>query len=234
MAENMNPTAPLFQFNIPFTFNIINVFNRPFAYRPTPYDTSVIVQNFQKQEYGFTINNFQPELIVDCGGNIGTSAVFFANKYPDAQIYCVEPEKENFRLLHYNTTFYDNIHLIKSAVWDKETFIKVLEEGRHPTDYMTIETTADDPAAMKTVTISKILAESGFDEIDLLKIDIEGAEKEVFSASDVDEWLSKVKVLTVELHDRYKHGCSDAFFKAVSKYHWHFELRGENLIFMRE
>ena len=78
------------------------------------------------------------------------------------------------------------------------------------------------------------MAESGFDEIDLLKIDIEGAEKEVFGAPDVDEWLSKVKVLTIELHDRMKRGCSYEFFKAMSKYHWHFALRGENLIFMRE
>ncbi len=146
----------------------------------------------------------------------------------------MEPQKDNFRLLRYNTLLYDNIHLIQSAVWDKNTFIKVLEKGRHPTDFMTVETTADDTAAMKTVTVSKILAESGFDEIGLLKVDIEGAEKEVFGAADVDEWLSKVKILTVELHDRFKSGCSYEFFKAVSKYHWHFELRGENLIFMRE
>ena len=88
--------------------------------------------------------------------------------------------------------------------------------------------------AFRTTTVSKILAESGFDEIDLMKIDIEGAEKEVFSAPDVDEWLSKVKVLVIELHDRMKKGCSRAFFTAMSKYDWHFELRGENLIFMRE
>ena len=99
---------------------------------------------------------------------------------------------------------------------------------------MTIDTTADNPHAIKTTTVSKILAESGFDEIDLMKIDIEGAEKEVFSAPDVDDWLSKVKVLVIELHDRMKKGCSRAFFTAMSKYDWHFELRGENLIFMRE
>lgn len=99
---------------------------------------------------------------------------------------------------------------------------------------MTFETTADDPAAMKTITISKLLQDSGFEEIDLLKIDIEGAEKEVFGAADVDEWLSKVRILTIELHDRMKRGCSYEFFKAVSKYHWHFEFRGENLIFIRE
>ncbi len=129
---------------------------------------------------------------------------------------------------------YENIHGIQSALWDKETFIKVEDVGLDNWGYMTFETTADDPAAMKTITISKILQDSGFDEIDLLKVDIEGAEKEVFGAANVDDWLSKVKVIMIELHDRMKRGCSYEFFKAISKYHWFFAFRGENLIFIRE
>ena len=183
------------------------------------------------------INDFQPKLILDCGGNIGCAAVYFANVYPTAQIYSIEPEKDNFKLLKFNTAFYDNIHPINSALWDRETFINIAEQKEpyiNPLGFMTFETTAEDPLALKTTTVSKLLAESGFDEIDLLKIDIEGAEKEVFGAPNVDEWLSKVKVLVVELHDRMKRGCSYEFFKAVSKYNWFFAFRGENLIFIRE
>lgn len=180
------------------------------------------------------INNFQPKLILDCGGNIGCAAVYFANKYPAAQIYSVEPEEDNFKLLKYNTAFYNNVHLIKSALWDKETFIRVEDRGFGKWGFMTFETTAADPAAFRATTIGKVLTDSGFDEVDLLKIDIEGAEKEVFAAPDVDDWLSKVKVLVIELHDRMKRGCSYEFFKAVSKYKWFFAFRGENLIFIRE
>ena len=183
------------------------------------------------------IENFEPKLILDCGGNIGCAAVYFAVKYPSAQIYSVEPEKDNFKMLKFNTALYDNIHPIKSALWNKETFIRVEESTlykNNPQAFMTFETTADDPDAFKTITVGKLLAESGFDEIDFLKVDIEGAEKEVFGAPDVDEWLSKVKVLVIELHDRMKRGCSYEFFKAVSKYKWFFAFRGENLIFIRE
>ncbi len=207
----------------------------PFAYRPDiPEDAAIINSIFRFQEYALPIQNFQPKLIIDCGGNIGCSAVYFANRYPDAQIYSIEPEKNHVKLLQFNTILYDNIHVIAAALWNKETFIRVEDKGFGDLGWMTFETTADDAAALKTVTISKILAESGFDEIDLLKVDIEGAEKEVFGAPDVDSWLSKVKVLTIELHDRMKRGCSKAFFNAIAKYDWHFELRGENLIFMRE
>lgn len=235
MAENVNTPPPPFQFNVPFELNILNAYGRPFAYRPNVQeDVAIIHSIFQIQEYALPVNDFEPKLIVDCGGDIGCSAVYFANRYPSAQIYVIEPELNHIKILQFNTILYDQIHVIPAALWDKETSIRVEDKGFGDLGWMTVDTTADDPAAMKTVTIGKILAESGFDEIDLLKIDIEGAEKEIFSAPDVDSWLSKVKVLTIELHDRMKPGCSDAFFKAVSKYHWHFELRGENLIFMRE
>ena len=207
----------------------------PVAYREIHEDKAILNSIFKWEEYRLpTIKNYQPKLILDCGGNIGCAAVYFANKYPSAQIYSVEPEQENFQFLQYNTADYGNIRLIKSALWDKETFIRVEDRGFGKWGFMTFETTADDPDALKTTTIGKILADSGFDEIDLLKIDIEGAEKEVFAAPDVDDWLSKVKVLVIELHDRMKRGCSYEFFKAVSKYKWFFAFRGENLIFIRE
>ena len=191
---------------------------------------------FSSQEYQLPLESFQPKLILDCGGNIGCAAVYFANRYPAAQIYSVEPENDNFTLLKFNTRFYDNIHLVKSALWGKETFIRVEDRGFGKWGFMTFETTADDPTAIKTTTIGKILADSGFDEIDLLKINLNGAEKEIFAAPDVDKWLSKVKVIVIKLFDRMKLGSSYEFFKAVSKYRWFFAsaFSGENLFFIRE
>ena len=242
MAENQiqSSNPPPTQFNASFGFNLINIpgISTPFAYRPIHGDVTIINLIFGSQEYQLpTIKDFQPKLILDCGGNIGCAAVYFANKYPGVKIYSIEPEKNNFKLLRFNTNFYTNVYPLYSALWDKETTICVKENNIYPDDtlgFMTFETTADAPDTVKTTTISKLLAESGFDEIDLLKVDIEGAEKEVFGAPDVDEWLSKVKVLIIELHDRMKRGCSNAFFKAVSKYKWFFAFRGENLIFIRE
>lgn len=239
MSETQNMSPPptkSTQFNASFGFDITNIpgLSTPFACRPINEDISIINSIFGFQEYQLQLKEFQPKLILDCGGNIGCAAVYFANKYPTAQIYSIEPEKDNFKLLKFNTAFYDNIHPIKSALWDKETFIRVEDRGFGTWGFMTSETTADDPNAFQTTTVSKLLAESGFDEIDLLKVDIEGAEKEVFSAPNVDEWLPKVKVLIIELHDRMKRGCSYEFFKAISKYKWFFAFRGENLIFICE
>ncbi len=235
MSESLNSDAPqLPPSTIAHNLKIVNLpgTKYPFAYRPV--DAPIVKWIFQDEEYKLPIKNFQPKLILDCGGNIGCSAVYFANQYPDAQIYSMEPEANNFKLLQYNTTFYDNVHIMKSALWDKETFIRVEDRGHGIAGFMTFETTEDDPESFKTVTIAKLLKDSGFDKIDFLKVDIEGAEKEVFGAADVDEWLPKVSVIAIELHDRYKRGCSYEFFKAISKYHWYFAFKGENLFFIRE
>ena len=224
--------------NLPFDFKIVDIPGIPtkFFFRPIFADVVVIRSIFGDEEYQLPpIKNFQPKLILDCGGNIGCAAVYFANKYPTAQIYSIEPEKNNFRLLQYNTFLYKNVHPINSALWDKSAFVGVEKKDElNELAFTAFETTPENPEALRTITVAKLLAASGFDEIDLLKIDIEGSEKEVFAAPDVDEWLSKVKVLVIELHDRMKLGCSYEFFKAVSKYKWFFAFRGENLIFIRE
>lgn len=234
MAENQTTTTPTSpnHFESPFPFDITTVkgISTPFAYRKI--DAWLIPAIFQREEYKLPdIKGYKPKLILDCGGNIGCSAVYFANKYPDAQIYSIEPHKNNFKLLVFNMVFYENIHPINSGLWDKESFVSSPGDGNASS--RTFEAKENDPTAVKTVTVSQLLRDSGFDEIDLLKIDIEGAEKEVFSAPDVDEWLPKVKVLTIELHDRYKRGCSYAFFKAISKYHWFHAYNGENIILIR-
>jgi DNA-binding protein len=75
---------------------------------------------------------------------------------------------------------------------------------------------------VKTVTVENILKNYDFDKIDILKMDIEGAEKEVFN--DCDKWINSVSSIVVELHERMKKGCEEAFekirgnFSNISKY----------------
>lgn len=85
------------------TVTVLPGLQMPFAYRPE--DDPIVKSIFETEEYKLPIENFQPKLILDWGGNIGCAAVYFAIKYPDAQIYSVEPEKNNFKLLTFNTAF---------------------------------------------------------------------------------------------------------------------------------
>ena len=192
---------------------IIDVFGLPFSYRGETSDEVVGNEILEEGKYVLPIEDFQPKVIIDCGSNIGYSTLYFANTYPDAQIYAIEPEKINFKFLQYNTIFYDNIHLINSAVWGKESFVRLESTELGEMGYMTVETGEDNPTAFKATTIGKLIHENGINEIDLLKIDVVGAEKEIFGAEDVDDWLSKVKVLTLVIHDEMKSGASNSILK---------------------
>ena len=218
-------------------FNMANIANMkvPLAFRPNTSDKWLLNKIFNEQEYNFKIENFRPQLILDCGANVGYSAAYFASKYPQTKIIAVEPEPLNFKMLTYNTHFFDNVTCINSAIWYNEGYIKILPDMPGNTlAFMTEDTTADNPEALKTTTISKLLLNSGFEEIDILKIDIEGAECEVFNdIAKPDEWLSKVKVMVIELHDRMKIGCSHIFFKAVSRHDFYMDIIGENLLFIK-
>lgn len=83
---------------------------------------------------------------------------------------------------------------------------------------------------MTSITIDKIIELYNIDKIDILKIDIEGSEKEVFEES---EWLDKVNILIIELHDRMKKGCSQSVLNSVMKFDFSLQINGENLIFIK-
>ena len=63
---------------------------------------------------------------------------------------------------------------------------------------------------IRGITMNELFDEFGIDRIDLLKLDIEGAEKEVFGSGPT-AWLDRVGVIAIELHDCFKPGCSGGF-----------------------
>ena len=57
----------------------------------------------------------------------------------------------------------------------------------------------------------------GFENIDLLKLDIEGAEREIFGTGDLD-WMNRTRAIIIELHDRFRPGCEAAFLSAAKRF----------------
>jgi hypothetical protein len=80
------------------------------------------------------------------------------------------------------------------------------------------------------VTINDVLAKIDLSRIDVLKVDIEGAEEEVFRSSEL--WIDRVDAIIIELHDRHTPGCSGALFRATEDFDIE-TRRGENLPLMR-
>ena len=203
----------------------------PIKLRANTSDFAVLDQIFVYEDYKFPID-FEPQLIIDGGAYGGYSSVFFANRFPKAKIIAIEPEASNFKLLKENTRNYKNIDLINAGIWNKPAYLRIKDIGLGHWGFMVEEVTDSEEFSFKAVTIGKILKRSGYKEIDILKLDIEGSEKEVFS-NDYEDWLSKVNILIIELHDRMKPGCSEAFYSAINQYNFIKINSGENIILMK-
>ena len=150
-----------------------------------------------------------PRVIVDAGANIGLVSVFYANKYPDAKIIAIEPEQSNFEILLKNTTPYPNVIPVHAALWSENEALSLFDPGKGQTTFQIRQRgRAPIPGIYKPVpgiTLTKLMEDFSVDYIDLLKVDIEGSEKEVFDHAS--PWISRVGIIAIELHDWLRSGC---------------------------
>jgi FkbM family methyltransferase len=152
---------------------------------------------------------------VDGGANIGLFTILMKNQYPDAKIICIEPDSENFDILQKNVSLYSNVYCEKCGLWNKDTKLKVYDKYNLGKWGLVVEEDLDN-GNLPAISIESLLKKHNIEQVDILKLDIEGSEKEIFS-DNFEIWLQKVKIIVVELHDRMKAGCAKAFFEAINK-----------------
>lgn len=187
---------------------------------------------------GYDVNlGFIPKIIIDAGANIGLTSLYLNKKYPNVKIIAIEPEQSNFEILEMNCKNYKNIVLLKRALSNQENLnLNVIDKGfgnwGFTTEINDNTSSQNVVNTIKTITIDEVIKENNLEYIDLLKIDIEGAEKELF-ASNYKNWIPVTKCIVIELHDGMKMGCSKSFFRTISKYNFSFhQMNGGNSLFI--
>jgi FkbM family methyltransferase len=206
--------AQLTKSTIPFQLDRQDC-KHPFWLRLPSTDVATHKQIFIDQQYDFMVKT-EPQVILDAGANIGLASIYFANKYPAAKIIAIEPEQSNFETLKKNITPYPSIIPIQAALWHKNEEINLIDPGFGEWGFMTEmkespRNLADNIChTVAAITINKIMHDYNLEKIDILKIDIEGAEKEVFE--DSSSWIGKVNSIIIELHERMKPGCNRSFY----------------------
>jgi FkbM family methyltransferase len=209
--------------------------SNPIIVRGKTTDVYIFEKIFILEDYNIPyFINFDPRLIIDGGAYVGYSSIFFANKFPDSLVVAVEPENSNFSILEKNTSKYLNIRREQAGIWNKNTFLKIKDIGVGHYGFIVEEANKKDNRSLKAITISDILEKYNFNKIDILKLDTEGAEKAIFS-SNFDDWLSKTKMIIIELHDFNWEGCTETVHSAINKYNFTEILRDEeNIYFLRK
>lgn len=175
--------------------------------------------------------------IVDAGANVGYASVYFATRYPEATVVAVEPEATNHALLVLNTRDQPGVHPVRAALWHSETHLALEDPGLGEWGYRVGEPEPErEPASpaplVPAVTIPGLLRTYGRERIDLLKIDIEGAERDVLGVG-ADAWIDRVDVVYVELHDRFRPGCTAALEEAIAGRPFTRLDRGQSVILVR-
>lgn len=165
-------------------------------------DFAVFRQVFLEQQYNLPIVR-HAEYIIDAGANIGLSSVYFLSRNKNVRIVAIEPDPENYAVAQENIApFGDRCCLIHGALWSHSGTLAIsrgsFRDGRHWAT-QTIPNVRDSDEIVRAYTMNEIIAEAGFPNIDLLKMDIEGAELQVFRDGDV-QFLQKTSCCAVECH----------------------------------
>jgi FkbM family methyltransferase len=144
--------------------------------------------------------------VVDLGANVGLTSLCFAARWPGCRIIAVEPNAETFAVLERNLSALvrrGQCQVVRAAIWSRET--SLVEDSsaprKHFNAFRVSETTASEVAAADRypgISMPTLMQRYGVGEIDLLKIDIEGAETELFTG-DVS-WLTRTGAIAIEFH----------------------------------
>jgi len=175
-------------------------------------------------------------VVVDCGGHVGLSAVWFASRFPEAAVYTVEPDSSNFALLKNNTAAYTNITPISGGIWGRPCDLRIANPSSGSASFRLRENAAgagEAGASLHGYTIDEILGLDTRNRLLMVKIDIEGAEADLFRERST--WFESAAMIVIELHDWLMpgQGTSRNFFRRLAETSFEVVLRGENLLLFR-
>jgi FkbM family methyltransferase len=217
---------------------------RPFYFRAeSGGDQGVLEQVFRQADYSlaslqqlgvFTsyyrallARGAQP-LIVDCGANIGASAVWFSLSYPQCHLVAVEPERNNRELLAKNCEGLD-CTLVAGGISCSDGTMFLDDPGQGDWGF---RLSADRGSYEVPTHSARALVQRFTDrgQVPLIfKSDIEGGEAALFSKDT--EWVDSFPLVIVELHDWMLPGQANSrnFLRTIAALDMDFVYRGENV-----
>jgi len=170
--------------------------------------------------------------IIDAGANIGDSTLRLRACHPEAKILAVEADADNHALLLKNCAGDAGLLPLHRALWYQSTTLRVRKTWAHVASRVSLTEGGDE---VQAVTVPELMQEYGMQRLDILKLDIEGAESKVFQMQDLS-WLNQVQCIIFEVCDQDDSGNTAALVSALERagqrYDWH--ICGECLVLLRQ
>lgn len=198
-------------------------------------DVMVVTQVFFNKEYDPVVQAIAKwqqqnkiEFIIDAGANAGYTTCYLKAFFPAATLVAIEPDSENAKQVRKNflqNNFFD-LTLIEGGLWPKDSWLELKNDFRDGKDWSFYVVESNVETNLKGYSFDTILKQFGRSSIDLLKIDIEGGEKELFSDPVMmDNVLQKTKFLAIEIHDET--GIRDTIYESLKRNGFEWFNQGE-------
>ncbi|TWT33780.1 Methyltransferase domain protein [Posidoniimonas corsicana] len=189
-------------------------------------DFDVFRQVFLLEQYECLESN-DVRYIVDAGANVGLTSLYFLNRYPHAHVIAIEPDVQNFDVAARNLrAFSSRCHIVNAGIWSEDTTLAVVRgdyrDGRHWAT-QTLPRVDGNDEGIPVFHLQTLLNRYGFPRVDLLKVDVEGAEDAVFRNGDTS-FLKTTSSCAVECHGPE---CTEAFECAAARYGFRLRRVGE-------
>ena len=176
---------------------------RAISVRPFSGDIFILYEVLAFESYKIADAVIDPasvRTIIDCGANIGLTALFLAERYPNAGIICIEPDPQNFVLLQKNTVNEPRVKPLQAAIVGSNGGSVFLTQDRPAWGNRITDERPDSAVEVPGITMDSLCTRYELQTIDILKVDIEGDEEAMFASPG---FLSRVRVVVIELHGTY-------------------------------
>lgn len=182
-------------------------------------ELEVLAEVFCRSEYPVS-HLPPPRVVVDLGSNSGASLLYFHFLFPEARIYGVEPDPRTFAKLSQNVGHIDAIEIHQLAVTDTDGDALLFASPESWCSSLSRTIPSQTPIRVSARTLDTLFDDLGLEEVDLLKVDVEGAEFEIFRSA---RQLWKVKAIVGELHSHVLKVPPSTFFSLLEG----FEVRSQ-------
>ena len=197
-------------------------------------DIHAYYQVFLREDYGavFVDSNLADSPMVDCGANVGYTALYVSYHLPGCRIFALEPDRSNFAALVKNTQACPNVFCFNLAIWSSDVILNLRHGTGEPGDeWARSFESREEPgldSAIQGITLNNFLATHVKSDISLLKVDIEGAEVELLNADCA--WIKQCRMAVFELHNEQAIMLFNSRFPIPQ---WEHRVSGELVIALR-
>lgn len=179
----------------------------PLLVRSGTKDAETIINNVIREEYGQFKPNKEPKWMIDAGAYIGDTAAYFLSRFSNLKVIALEPHPYNYEMASQNLKPYgEQAILLRKGLFSADQVLAFGGDG-------TGASIKGSGYEIECTSVLSLMDQYAIPKIDILKMDIEGAEEAIF-LSNPAAWLARTDLLIIEIHGQDIHSL---VFKVLSE-----------------